>query len=154
MLPHGWAWLAYRDYLVEKGDLTALTEDDVNDDIPLYLQTFGTLETVEKIMSIPVNVMTPLTSFENVKTIYDELAENGISNIKFRLTGYANGGMYSGIPYKLNWEKSVGGKKGYEDLVKYANEKGFGVFPDFDFVYVRASQDKAFVLVCPSKSTP
>lgn len=135
---------AYRDYLVEKGDLTALTEDDVNDDIPLYLQTFGTLETVEKIMSIPVNVMTPLTSFENVKTIYDELAENGISNIKFRLTGYANGGMYSGIPYKLNWEKSVGGKKGYEDLVKYANEKGFGVFPDFDFVYVRASQDKAF----------
>ena len=135
---------AYRDYLVQKGDLTQLTKDDISDDIPLYLQTFGTLETVEKILSIPVNVMTPLTSFENVKTIYDELSSSGVNNIKFRLTGYANGGMYSGAPYNLKWEKAVGGKSGYEDLVKYANEKGFGVFPDFDFVYVRASEDKAF----------
>lgn len=135
---------AYRDYLVEKGDLTQLTKNDISDDIPLYLQTFGTLETVEKILSIPVNVMTPLTSFDNIKTIYDELSASGVNNVKFRLTGYANGGMYSGAPYKLNWEKAVGGKDGYEDLVKYAEEKGFGLFPDFDFVYVRASEDKAF----------
>ena len=135
---------AYRDYLVEQGELTQLTADDISEDIPLYLQTFGTLETVEKIMSIPVNVMTPLTSFENIKTIYNELSASGVNNIKFRLTGYANGGMYSGAPYNLKWEKAVGGKDGYEDLIKYANEKGFGIFPDFDFVYVRASQDKAF----------
>ncbi len=135
---------AYRDYLVESGSLTKLTEKDVSEDIPLYLQTFGTLETVEKILSIPVNVMTPLTSFENIKTIYDDLAESGIKNIKFRLTGYANGGMYSKMPYKLKWENSVGGKDGYEDLVEYANEKGFGIFPDFDFVYARAAYDGAF----------
>lgn len=135
---------AYRDYLVAKGDLTQLTKDDISDDIPLYLQTFGALETVEKILSIPVNVMTPLTTFEDIKTIYDELSENGVGNIKFRLTGYANGGMYSSMPYKLNWEKAVGGKDGYEDLLAYANEKNFGIFPDFDFVYARASMDSWF----------
>ena len=135
---------AYRDYLVSKGDLTKLTEADVNEDIPLYLQTFGTIETVEKILSVPVNVMTPLTTFEDIKTIYDDLAESGITNIKFRLTGFANGGMYSQVPYNLKWEKSVGGKDGYEELVKYANEKGFGIFPDFDFVYASGETDTLF----------
>ena len=126
---------AYRDYLYDKGELDALTADEVQEDIPMYIETFGTLETLEKIMSIPVNVMTSLTSFENVKTMYDELSAEGVNNIKFKLTGYANGGMYSSVPYKLEWEKSVGGDKGYEDLLDYSAEKGFEVFPEFDFAY-------------------
>lgn len=133
---------AYRDYLYATGELDALTEKDVSDDIPVYIETFGTLETLEKILSVPVNVMTSLTSFENVKTMYDELSEKGVSNIKFKLTGYANGGMYSSVPYKLKWEKSVGGASGYEDLLAYSAEKGFEIFPEFDFAY--ASQDHFF----------
>ena len=131
---------AYRDYLYDKGELDALTEEDVEEDIPMYIETFGTLETLEKIMSIPVNVMTSLTSFENVKTMYDELSAEGVNNIKFKLTGYANGGMYSSVPYKLEWEKSVGGEKGYEDLLAYSAEKGFEVFPEFDFAYTQGDQ--------------
>ncbi|MGM9643171.1 MAG: DUF5696 domain-containing protein [Eubacteriales bacterium] len=133
---------AYRDYLYSKGDLESLTEKDVQADIPMYIETFGTLETLEKIMSIPVNVMTSLTSFENVKTMYDELSAEGVSNIKFKLRGYANGGMYSSVPYKLEWEKSVGGASGFKDLLDYSAEKGFEVFPEFDFVYVGTT--KAF----------
>ncbi len=133
---------AYRDYLYATGELDALTESDIQEDIPMYIETFGTLETLEKIMSIPVNVMTSLTSFENVKTMYDELSAEGVSNIKFKLTGYANGGMYSSVPYKLQWEKSVGGDKGFEDLIDYSAEKGFEVFPEFNFVYSR--QDNLF----------
>ena len=133
---------AYRDYLYATGGLEALTEEDVQDDIPMYIETFGALETLEKIMSIPVNVMTSLTSFENVKTMYDELSAEGVSNIKFKLTGYANGGMYSAVPYKLEWEKAVGGDAGYEDLLDYSAEKGFEVFPEFNFVYTR--QDNLF----------
>jgi len=133
---------AYRDYLYATGGLEALTKEDVQDDIPMYIETFGSLETLEKIMSIPVNVMTSLTSFENVKTMYDELSAEGVSNIKFKLTGYANGGMYSAVPYKLKWEKAVGGDAGYEDLLAYSAEKGFEVFPEFNFAYSR--QDNFF----------
>jgi len=135
---------AYRDYLLEKGDLTTLTKDDVKEDIPAYIETFGTLETLEKVLSLPVNVMTPLSSFENIKTMYDELSKEGVSNIKFKLTGYANGGMFASIPYKLKWEKAVGGANGYTDLVNYANENGFQVFPEFDFAYVRSSTNTLF----------
>ena len=138
--------LAYRDYLDRNGLLTRLTAADVEDDIPLYIETFGALETTERILSIPVDVMTPLTTFEDVKTMYDELAAKGITNINFKLTGYANGGMNSIVPSKLKWEKAVGGKDGFQELVNYANEvnqtegNNFGVFPDFDFSYINYSE--------------
>ena len=126
---------ACRDYWEEKGILNRLSDADVKEDIPLYIETFGTLETIEKILSVPVNVMTPLTSFENIKTMYEEFKAQGVTNINFKMTGYANGGMYAAIPYRLKWEKAVGGNKGFQELVDYAKEEGFGVYPDFDFAY-------------------
>ena len=127
---------AYRDYLFESEILTPLTKDEVDENIPLYIETFGATETIEKVLSVPTTVSRALTSFDDIKTMFDELAAAGITNIDFKLTGYANGGMYATIPYKLKWEKSVGGADGYSDLLKYAAEKGFGLYPDFDFVYV------------------
>lgn len=132
-----WVGMAFalRDYMSGSGILTRLAAEDINEDIPLYIETFGTIETVEKVLSIPVTVMAPLTSFEDIMTMYNDLSEDGVTNINFKLTGYANGGMYYGVPYKLSWEKSVGGKNGFKELAAYASEKGFGVYPDFDFVY-------------------
>ena len=128
---------AYRDYLVDKGVLTKLTEEDVEEDIPLYIETFGAVETTKKILSIPVNTMAPLTSFENIQTMYNELNAEGISNINFILTGYTKGGLSeASVPYNLKWESAVGGKSGFEDLIAFAKEKGIGIFPDFDFVFI------------------
>ncbi len=157
--------LAYRDYLEKTGVLSRLEADDVDDDIPLYIETFGTLMTTEKFMSIPVDVMTPLTTFDDIVTMYNELSEdivssmknvvaNGqaigisdasaqdFSNLNFKLTGYANGGMFSTVPYNLNWEAAVGGASGFEDLVELSKDKekgGFGIFPDFDFLYINST---------------
>lgn len=151
--------VAYRDYLEQNSILSRLDETDVDDDIPLYIETFGTLMTTEKIMSIPVDVMTPLTTFGDIKTMYNELSDaikdamsdkvsdgntigiteesaKDFSNINFKLTGYANGGMYSNIPYHLNWEAAVGGADGFQELIDDAKKEGYGIFPDFDFVYV------------------
>ena len=169
---------AYRDYLEYTGVIKRLAEDDVDKNIPLYIETFGTVETVEKILSMPVNVMAPLTTFEDIKTMYTKLSDaiekemneiakeneankkdneankedpeyqdknvgaitkenaDKFSNINFKLTGYANGGIYSSVPYHLNWEESVGGAAGFQDLVDTAREEGFGIFPDFNFAYI------------------
>lgn len=126
--------------------LKRLNSAETESDTPLYIETFGTIETVEKILSIPVNVMTPLTTFDDIVAMYNELSKQGnINNINFKLTGYANGGMKSTMPYKLKWEKAVGGKGGFKDLLEFAasvnNEsptdgKNIGIFPDFDFAYV------------------
>lgn len=134
---------AYRDYLCDNGTLTKLTEADVEKGIPLYIESFGTLETQETFLTIPIDVMTPLTTFEDIRTMYEELSKRGVSNVNFKLTGFANGGMYATVPYKLKWEKAVGGSDGFTELVAFAKEvngKGdahLGLYPDFDFAYFK-----------------
>lgn len=127
---------AYQDYLVSEGVLVAL--EDNTEDIPLYIESFGSIETTKRILSIPVTVDTALTTFDDVKTMYEELSAQGITNINFKLTGFANGGMDSTVPYRLKWVDVVGGKSGFEDLIDYAKGTGMTVYPEFDFVYITA----------------
>ncbi len=133
--------VAYRDYLTKNGIITKLTKDELTKDIPLYIEVFGAIETTEKILSIPVTVMAPLTTFDNIEEMYDKLAEDGMKNINFKLTGFANGGMWSTMPGKLKFEKAVGGNDGFQELLDKANEvnkdpdSNMGIFPDFDFAY-------------------
>ena len=132
--------MAYRDYLEKRGVLSPLAETSA--DIPLYIEAFGALEVVEKIASIPVEVMRPLTSTQDIITMYEELAGKGATNINFKLTGYANGGMYATVPGKLKWEKAVTRDLSMQELLDYAAgvENGnLGIYPDFDFAY--ASSD-------------
>lgn len=128
---------AYRDYLYSTNQLSKLTSGDVSDTTPLLIESFGSIETIERVLSFPVTVDTPLTTFDDIKSMYDELASGDfpITNVNFRLTGFANGGMKSTIPYKLNWVDACGGADGFKDLLEYAKEKGFGVYPEFDFAY-------------------
>ena len=140
------SWLgmaeAYRDYLEKTGILTRLSEKDLTSDIPLYMEVFGALKTQKTIATVPVKVMTPLTTFENISTMYGYLSENGVENVNFKLTGFANGGMYSTMPSKLKWEGKVGGASGMRELIEEADEieqkntnAKFGLYPDFDFAY-------------------
>ncbi len=143
--PTTWVGMAaaYRDYLINSGALPEETIAEVERQIPLYIEAFGAYETTKQILSMPVNVKVPLTSFEDVATIYQDLKENsGISNINFKLTGFANGGMGATYPAKLNWEGAVGGKDGFRDLIALAKQEGFGVYPEFDFAYL--SNEAAF----------
>ena len=137
------SWLgmakAYRDYLVDRGVLTQLSADQISNDIPLYIESFGAVETIEKFMSIPVEVMRPLTSAKDVETMYEELSAKGATNINFKLTGYANGGVfYSTMPYRLKWEKAVAEEVSMQELFDYAANVEDGkltLFPEFEFSY-------------------
>lgn len=128
---------AYRDYLENTGAITKLTSETSKKNIPLYIEAFGSLKTKDKFLSFPVEVNTPLTTFDDVKAMYDELTENGVGNINFRLTGFYNGGLDHTYLAKLDWVDEIGGEDGFEDLIKYAKEKDFGLFPDFDMAYVK-----------------
>lgn len=128
---------AYRDYLIKEGVLEKL---ESSESIPLYIESFGAIESTERVLSIPVTVLKPLTTFDDLKTMYEKLAGVGINNVNFKLTGFANGGMYSTIPNRVDIESAVGGEKGFTDLMAYADEVSenggtLGVYPDFDFAY-------------------
>lgn len=62
----------YRDY-VWNGK-ASFTANDVKNNLPLYIESFGTVETVDKVLSIPVTVNKPLTTFTDIITMYEELS--------------------------------------------------------------------------------
>ena len=135
---------AYSHYLVDiAGVLSPLSAEDVKDgNIPLYIESFGTVPDMQRFFSIPIEVDVPLTTFDDIQTMYKEMSENGITNVNFKLTGFANDGMYSTYPCKLNWMKEVGGSSGFSELLEAAKDAGYGIYPEFDFMYL--SNEKIF----------
>ncbi len=177
----------YRQYLKNDGTLGAL--ENVSTELPLYIETLGSMNIIEKILTFPIETSIPLTTFDDVITMYNQLANakehvqslidenlakaeeekekensdellveeylnaaesyrdlltkiNDIKNINFRLTGFANDGMYYTYPTKVKWERACGGEDGFESLVSKSNEINkagattFGVYPEFDFMYI------------------
>ncbi len=124
---------AYRDYLYDVG---TLEKQKTTDNLPLFIESFGSIKTTKRIVSVPVKVNAPLTTFENVETMANELKEEGIENLNFKLRGFANGGLVSTMPYKLKWVNELGGSSGFTDLISFAKENGVGIYPDFDFAYL------------------
>ncbi len=126
----------YRDYLQARGALTRMAASDVQSTLPLYIESFGVMDIQDSFLSIPITSKLPLTTFEDLETMAEELKAVGITNVNFRLKGFANGGMTATAPTKIKFEKKLGGNDGYNEFVKYARENGIGVFADFDFVQV------------------
>ena len=125
---------AYRDYLIKNGALDELVTGEVESSIPLYIHSFGALDTEDTILSFPVTVEKPLTTFADVMTMADSLKADGITNVNFILEGFANGNMTKPYyPSYLKWNKTVGGEEGFEELLTYAKVNGVGIYPEFNF---------------------
>ena len=128
---------AYRDYLINSGAIAKFTADEVKDQLPLYIQTLGCLRTQDTFLTFPVTVTRALTSFDNIETMTETLAGAGITNLKFIMSGAANGTASSSkYPTYVKFNPKVGGNGGFKDLVEYALDKDIEVIPNFDFANI------------------
>jgi len=128
---------AYRTFLHYTGVLTRI--ENANSDMPLFIETLGTLATRDQFLTFPVWRNTPLTTFEDMMSMTERLSEEGITNLNFRLYGFANGGLASAIPNRLNFESAVGGDDGFADFVDFADARDIGVFLEFDLVTAQST---------------
>ena len=133
----------YRNYLENKGVLTAIDEKETAEDIPLYIETLCALQVDSSFLGIPVQKMISLSSFDKIIEMLALLGDSAdITNIKLRLMGWQDGGIASTVPNGVKVEDVIGGEEGFKKLLEYAATSGATVYPDFDFVY--AHNDKWF----------
>lgn len=128
----------YRDYLVSEGVLTPIKE--TNEDIPLYIETLGAIDTTTRILGVPVEVKTALTTYQNTIDMLEWFKGKNISNVKVKMTGWMNGGMLAGVTNEVDPEKVLGDDEGFKQLVSYAKENGVTLFPEFEFVFVQKDE--------------
>ena len=129
---------AYRNYLIGEKAISELGTS-ADSTLPLYIQTLGSMKVSDEFLTFPVTVTRALTSFEDVKSMTETLAdaEYPITNVKYILSGYVNGTASSSkYPTSISFNPKVGGKKGFIDLVDYAIENNIEVMPNFDFANV------------------
>ena len=62
----------YRDFLEDQGVIELL--EDSYSDLPLYIEVLGSIDVIERFLSFPVTVSTPLTTFDDVARMYSELS--------------------------------------------------------------------------------
>lgn len=128
---------AYRNYLISTGAIAKFSEEELKSQLPLYIQTLGSMRVEDTFLTFPVTVTKALTSFDDIKEMTASLGNSGVDNIKYILTGYANGtATYSEYPTYVKFNRQVGGNNGYKDLVEYSREEGIELLPNFDFANV------------------
>lgn len=120
----------YRAYLLSQGMEKKASAKEAS----LYLTLYGGIEDTAYFLGIPYKTVKKLTSYEETQKILTELREGGVTNLTVRYSGWLQDGLEASVPTKVKFEKALGGKKAYEDLMAYAAEAGIRIFPELDFL--------------------
>ncbi len=122
---------AYRDYLTEEAGVEKTVESA---DPGLYLDFYGGTEKKKSILGIPVKMKTALTSFEQAKSILDQLTDTQVSaeNIRVQYHNWTNAGISNKVDYKAKAAGCLGGNSDWRDLLSLADERNIAVYPTVD----------------------
>ena len=77
---------AYRNYLISTGAIAKFSEEELKSQLPLYIQTLGSMRVEDTFLTFPVTVTKALTSFDDIKEMTASLGNSGVDNIKYILT--------------------------------------------------------------------
>lgn len=121
---------SYKEYLISKGMKKSIKDGD----IPLYIETLGSIKSQSSFMGIPYSKRIPLTTFKDNIDILKYYYDNGISNIKIKMTGFANGGLNSHYATGIRIERSLGTKEDFNNLLEVALNQGADIFGAVDMM--------------------
>ncbi len=122
---------AYRAYL---GDTGALPKAERAENAPFVLETVGGILADKQFLGFQYKGITALTEYTDNIEMADELSKLDIKNIKLRLTAFSGDGMQNSVPTKFKLISELGGKKGFKSLVAAVAEKGYALYPDFEYL--------------------
>ncbi len=123
----------YREHLIDELGFSKKTFEE---DLPLFMEVYGAVTKTGNFLGMPTTEVVAMTSYDDLAMILKEAAELGITNTVVDYVGWQKGGPNEDVPTKLKYEKKLGGKSGYENLLTVANELGAKIFPRVEFVEI------------------
>ena len=120
----------YRSYLEEKGDLSKKTTKPV-----LNVDTYGAIDVTANFLGFSYKKLESLTSYSEVSKIADDLQSSGINNLGVRYIGWGNNGLTNDkILSSASYLGVLGGKKDFQTLSEYLEEKSISLTLDSDLI--------------------
>lgn len=122
--------LQYREHLVNTMNLRpgrVTGEDGV---APIHLRIFhGVVE-----RSLVFNNLIVMTTFEQAKSMVEDLLEAGVKALDVTLVGWGSGGYAGRLPRRLPVERAFGGEQGLREFVAWAAERGVRVYLQDNYI--------------------
>ncbi|MFD2114974.1 DUF5696 domain-containing protein [Paenibacillus yanchengensis] len=116
----------YRDYLIEKFDWQ--TQQHTENKLPLYIDLIGG----DRQKGFLSNDYIVGTTTSEAKQIVQQLHDAGIPNLAITYTAWQKGGL-SNLTFDPDVEKKLGGNKGMQDFVAFAQAQGDTVMLEINY---------------------
>ncbi|MCR5737903.1 MAG: hypothetical protein K6G64_09660 [Eubacterium sp.] len=121
---------AYREHLIEKGVLTEVQQG--YDSIPLRID-FLMSDSKNGVFSTKE---VAVTTADDVKSILEQVSDNGISNINSGLIGWQSGGETLSKPNSTSFSSTIGSEGNFSDVMGALKDKGIDVSFSREFVTI------------------
>lgn len=123
----------YRNYLVKNKNLEKTASKSV-----VNIDTYGAFETDGNFLGIKYKKLVPLTKYNEVKKITDELKKNGVDDIAVRYIGWSNDGILNRSQMKsVKFINTLGSKKQWKKMITDLDKNGIKVCLDADLLLLR-----------------
>ena len=117
----------YREYLMAQG---AFRTNPVPEEAPFFVNFYATAPRNDMFWGlIPYTQHFPMTTTENAINILDAMQSQGINNIHAQFSHWTNGGMMASPLDRLRPQRSIGGRRGMENLEAHTREIGVELYP-------------------------
>jgi hypothetical protein len=113
---------AYRDYLEQNGAFTKLLTGNANS---AHLTLMGAVEKPSSFLGIPMDREITLTTFKQAETILSALHNKGVGSMSVFYKGAQAGGYNSQWTKDFRFNRSLGGEKGWKNLMASADDELF-----------------------------
>lgn len=122
---------SYFDFVKYLQNIYFLTKKTVYN--PIMLEVIGAIKSKEHILGIPYNKVYPMTTYSQFKKIEEQFS----GNYTFKYSGFTKGGLNSGNTTKITYEKTLGSRKEFKELLNsntyldlnmvshYTNKEGY-----------------------------
>ncbi len=122
----------YRNYLSATGELEYGTGEE---ELPLYLDFLCMTTTKEEFVGISYTKKHVLSSLTDIISVVKEMQAAGIDNLRVRLRGWTDGGLYHGAVDKCKIDSAIGSERQLEELASLLSSKGGSLYLDADFTF-------------------
>ena len=132
--------LKYRDYL-QKNHL-------VNEDVDVQVGPKVDFLLSDVKTGIIGYTQVDVTTTDDVVNILNDLHTDGLNNIQSTLYGWQNGGASKGKPWNVDYNSSVGGKRGIKDILELASNYDYRINFAQQYAMLSEAQTKSYNAYC------
>lgn len=121
----------YRNYLIENKGFEKRESADKN---PIYIETYAGVERRTSIFGIVRKVFEPLTTCSDMTDMLNRYSDAGINDIAVKYNGWMDNSQRKKVKTKPSFESVIGGKRGFFQMMRAAEESGASIYPVVNFV--------------------